>query len=301
VLAALPPSAFGDDPDGTWATSRAGALRRLRHFIARVLPRFGPHQDGMLRGSWHLAHSLLSPYLNVGLLHPREVCDAVERAYRAGRVPIASAEGYLRQVLGWREYIWGCYWLHGPGYGASNALGARKPLLPLYRDPERTHMRCAAEALESVRAHAYAHHIERLMVLGNLALLSGVRPRALADWMQASFIDGGEWVMWPNAIGMALYADGGLMTSKPYAASGAYIDRMSDFCPHCRYDPRERMGPDACPFTTLYWHFFARHRERFAYHPRVRTTVAALDRLRDREALEARAKQVLRGLGSGEI
>jgi deoxyribodipyrimidine photolyase-related protein len=301
VLRSLPANGFGADPDGTWASSRTGARKRLEHFIAHVLPRFGPHQDAMLSSSWHLAHSLLSPYLNLGLLHPKEVCHATEAAYRAGRVPIASAEGFLRQVLGWREYIWGSYWLFGKDYGARNALSAKRALLPLYEQPARTQMRCVRSALDSVEQHGYAHHIQRLMVLGNLGLLAGVRPRALSDWMQVSFVDGGEWVMWPNVIGMALFADGGRLSTKPYAAGGAYIGRMSDACRGCVYRPKQRVGDRACPFTTLYWSFFGKHGERFAKHPRVRLVVQAFAKLPDRERLEARARSVLRGLERGEI
>jgi len=301
VLRALPGSAFGAAPDGTWATTRQGALRRLEHFTRELLPRFGPHQDAMLHGSWHMAHSLLSPYLNLGLLHPREVCDAAQAAYRQGRVPLASVEGFVRQVLGWREYIWGCYWYFGREYRASNSLRAHRPLLPLFTEPERTHMQCVRDALTSVEQHAYAHHIQRLMVLGNLTLIAGVAPLALADYMQASFIDGGEWVMWPNVLGMATYADGGRMSTKPYAAGGAYIHRMSDACGRCRYNPRERTGPSACPLTSLYWAFYARHRERFETHPRVRPNLLGLAKLRDREATLAHAEQVLKGLERGEV
>jgi deoxyribodipyrimidine photolyase-related protein len=301
VLRDLPASAFGSDPDGTWATTRAGALRRLEQFIEHALPRFGPHQDAMLHDAWHMAHSLLSPYLNLGLLHPREVCDAVEAAYRLGTVDIACAEGFVRQVLGWREYIWGTYWLFGPAYGRTNALDAKRALLPLYKDPTRTKMRCVRDALDSVSAHAYAHHIQRLMVLGNLALLAGVVPRQLADWMQYSFIDGGEWVMWPNVLGMALFADDGRMSTKPYAAGGAYIHRMSDACQRCPYDPKQRTGPDACPFSTLYWNFYAAHRRRFENNPRVRPVLLGLAKLQDIEVIKVRARQVLEGLERGEI
>jgi deoxyribodipyrimidine photolyase-related protein len=256
----------------------------------------------MLEGEWRLAHSLLSSSMNIGLLHPREVCDAVEAAYRAGDVPIASAEGYIRQVIGWREYVWGTFWLWMPGFRRRNALGARRPLPPAYREgPEATRMACVSAALAGVRDHAYAHHIQRLMVLGNLALLAGVRPTELVDWMWASFIDGAEWVMIPNVVGMALHADGGRMMTKPYPAGGAYIDRMSDHCGGCRYDPRRRTGDDACPFTTLYWDFLDRHRERFAGNGRMRQQVRGLERLRDLPEVRERAAQVLRLLDAGRL
>jgi len=301
VLRELPPLAFGAAPDGTWATTRAAALRRLKHFIEQVLPGFGPYQDVMLHRSWHMSHSMLSAYLNLGLLHPREVCDAIVAAYESGGVPLASAEGCLRQILGWREYIWGTYWLFGPEYGSSNSLNAQRALLPLYTDPSRTRMQCMKDALHSIDEHAYAHHIQRLMVLGNLSLLAGVQPLELARYMQVSFIDGGEWVMWPNVIGMALYADGGKMSTKPYAGGGAYIHRMSDACQRCSYRPTERTGEHACPFTTLYWSFFARHRDRFVDHPRVRNMIRGLDRLKDRRETLEHAEQILRGLSEGTV
>jgi deoxyribodipyrimidine photolyase-related protein len=306
VLDSLPDTCVGADPDGTWATSRAEARRRLDHAVAEVLPRFGPHEDAMLAGNWHLAHTLLSPYLNIGLLRPREVCDAVEAAYRRGEVPIASAEGFIRQVIGWREYVWGLYWLWMPSYRGENALGARRPLPPVFTaDPTggphaaATHMACVASALGSVHDHAWAHHIQRLMVLGNLALLAGVDPWALTQWMWASFVDGAEWVMLPNVIGMALHADGGRMATKPYAAGGAYIDRMSDHCRGCRYDRTRRTGPDACPFTTLYWDFLDRHRDRFLSNARVAQQVRAADRLGDLDAVRDRAAEVLALLDAG--
>ncbi len=290
VLADLPDSCWGASPDGTWPTSRAEALRRLRHAVDEVLPHFGPHEDAMLSGNWHLAHTLLSPALNIGLLHPREVCDAAERAYREGRVPIASAEGFMRQVIGWREYVWGLYWLWMPGYRDENELDAQRPLPPVYRGAP-TQMACVASALASVHDHAWAHHIQRLMVLSNLALLAGVQPWALTDWMWAGFVDGAEWVMLPNVIGMALHADGGRMATKPYAAGGAYIDRMSDHCGGCAYDRQKRTGPDACPFTTLYWDFLDRHRDRFLRNARVAQQVRAADRLGDLDGVRARAER----------
>lgn len=300
VLDSLPGDAFGREPDGTWATTRRGALSRLRHFVDQVLPQFGPHQDAMLEGEWAMAHSLLSPYLNVGLLHPREVCDAVEEAYRSGRVPIASAEGMMRQVLGWREYVWGVYWLWMPGYRTKNELGAARALPPVY-EGSGTAMRCVASTIESVTHHAYAHHIQRLMVLANLALLAGVRPDDLVDWMRVSFVDGAEWVMLPNVIGMGLYADGGLMSSKPYAAGGNYINRMSNYCGDCRYDPRARSSEDACPFTTLYWDFLDRHSDELRANRRMGRQLGGLQRLDDLPAVRDRAREVLRRLEDGRL
>ena len=291
---------WGDPPDGTWATSRRAALARLRHVVEEVLPRFGPHEDAVLESSWAMAHTLLSPYLNLGMLHPREVADAVEDAYRAGDVPVASAEGLLRQVIGWREYVWGLYWHLGEGYASRNELGADRPLPPALAEG-RTEMRCVAQATAGVAAHGWVHHIQRLMVLGNLCLLTGVRPAELTRWMRTSFVDGAEWVMVPNVVGMALHADGGVMATKPYASGGAYIDRMSDHCGRCPYDPRRRTGEDACPFTTLYWDFLDRHRERFEGNHRMGNQLAGLRRRDDLDEIRARATEVLDRLDAGEL
>jgi len=300
VLADLPVGCWGAPPDGTWATSRAEALRRLDHVVEHVLPNFGPHEDAMSSRSWHLGHSLLSPYLNLGLLRPGEVCDAAEVAYRSGRAPIASVEGFIRQIIGWREYVWGVYWAWMPSYRAANALGATRPLPPLFSGAP-TAMRCCASTMADIGAHGWTHHIQRLMILGNLSLLSGVDPWQLTEWMWASFVDGAEWVMLPNVIGMALHADGGRMATKPYAAGGAYIDRMSDYCRGCRYDRKQRTGPDACPFTTLYWDFLDRHHDRFVKNPRVARQVRAAERLADLPAVRARAAEVLGLLAAGEL
>ena len=301
VVADLPSTVWGAPPDGVWATSRAEALRRLHHFVEHLLPVFGPHEDAMLADNWHLAHSLLAQYLNIGLLHPREVCDAVEAAYRDGHVPIASAEGFIRQVIGWREYVWGLYWLWGEAYGASNDLGATRPLPPLFEGRAATEMRCVSVTLQTLYDHAWVHHIQRLMILGNLALLAGVDPRAMTDWMWAGFVDGGEWVMVPNVVGMALHADGGKMATKPYAAGGAYIAKMSDYCRGCRFDRTKRTGPDACPFTTLYWDFIDRHADRFARNPRMARQVAASRQLADLPAVRQRAAAVLERLDAGAL
>jgi deoxyribodipyrimidine photolyase-related protein len=255
----------------------------------------------MLSTSWHLAHTLLSPYLNLGLLHPKEICDEIESAYRSGLVPIASAEGLLRQVIGWREFVWGSYWHWMPSYRGRNELEATRELPPVFRGKASTQMRCVESTLGAVHDHGYAHHIQRLMILGNLCLLAGVRPEELVEWMWASFVDGAEWVMLPNVLGMALYADGGLMATKPYASGGAYIDKMSDYCKDCVYDRKKRTGEDACPFTTLYWDFLARHEGKFARNPRVAQQVRAAHRLSDLEEVRVRAVQVLLRLDRGEL
>ncbi len=300
VLADLPTSCWGADPDGTWATSRSEALRRLDYVVTSVLPTFGPHEDAMLSSSWHLSHTLLSSSLNLGLLLPGEVCDAVDAACRKGAIPLASAEGFIRQVIGWREYVWGCYWKWMPEYRVVNALDAHRPLPPLFTGSP-TSMRCVSHVMDEVRDHGYAHHIQRLMILGNLGLLAGIEPMALNEWMWASFVDAAEWVMLPNVLGMALFADGGQMATKPYAAGGAFINKMSDYCGSCRYDRKVRTGPDACPFTTLYWSFLDRHRDRFARNARVAQQVAGLGRLSDLDGVRQRSDDVLAALDAGEL
>jgi deoxyribodipyrimidine photolyase-related protein len=301
VIDELRPHCWGAEPDGTWATTRVGAMARLDHFVDEVLPMFGPHEDAMVERSWHLAHSVLSAYLNIGLLLPGEVCDAVQDAYDEGRVDIASAEGFIRQVVGWREYVWGVYWRWMPEYRTRNELGADRPVPPVFRGEAGTDMHCVGSCMEALHDRGYNHHIQRLMILGNLALLHGVEPLAMADWMWSRFVDGAEWVMLPNVIGMSQWADGGMMATKPYAAGGNYIDTMSDYCGSCRYDRRKRVGPDACPFTTLYWDFLARHRERLVRNPRIARQVRAAERLADLPAVRERAVEVRRRLDDGTL
>ena len=300
VLTVIEPHCQGERPIGLWATTRAGAMERLRHFLRELLPGFGPHEDAMTTSSWHLAHSLLSPYLNIGLLTPREVCDAVQNEYTNGKVPLASAEGFIRQVIGWREYVWGLYWLWMPDYKQMNALEADQPLPRCFSTGE-TQMRCVSTVLGEVHQHAWAHHIQRLMIIGNLTLINGSSPQALTEWMWANFVDGAEWVMVPNVIGMSQFADGGKMATKPYASGGAYIDKMSDYCKGCRYKRTERTGPDACPFTTLYWDFMARHESRFGKNPRVAQQVRAAFKLKDLDEVRKRAIEVRAGLAEGRI
>ena len=294
------PGAFGAAPDGLWATSRAGALRRLTQFIDEVLPLFGPHEDAVLGAEWKMAHSALSPYLNIGLLHPGEVVDAAERAYVEGRVAIESAEGFIRQIIGWREYVWGLYWLWMPEYRASNALDADQPLPAAFTGAE-TDMACVSHTVQGIDARAWVHHIERLMILGNLSLTSGARPQALVGWMWRSFIDGAEWVMLPNVIGMALYADGGRMATKPYASGGAYINRMSDHCSGCRFDPTKRIGEHACPFTTLYWDFLARNEPALRSNHRLGNQLGSMRKLKDLPAVRERAVDVRARLVDGSL
>ena len=300
VIAMMPATATGLAPRGLWATDRAGALRRLDHFVDEVLPVFGAYEDAMLSNDWHLAHSLLSPYLNLGLLLPGEVCDAVEAAYRAGRVPINSAEGFIRQVIGWREYIWGVYWLW-PEHSDRNVLGNDRPLPPAFTGAAETEMRCVAGTVTAVDERSWTHHIPRLMILANLANLVGVRPSAVVEWMWSQFVDGAEWVMIPNVIGMGMWADGGAMATKPYVSGGAYINRMSDYCGDCRFNPRLRTGENACPFTSLYWDFIARHAGLLGSNPRMARAVRSFERLSDGEATRARAAEVIDGLMAGTL
>ena len=301
VLGELGAAAFGDDPAGWWPTSRAQALEQLHHAVDVILPMFGPHEDVIVERSWHVAHTLLSPALNIGLLLPEEVADAAEEAYRSGRVPIASAEGFIRQVIGWREYVWGTYWREMPGYRDRNELDAHAALPIAFRDPTRTEMRCVRHAVEGIQARGWAHHIQRLMVLANLCTLLGVEPSEVVAWMTDSFVDGDEWVMLPNLIGMGLHADGGLMATKPYVSGGRYLARMTDHCKPCRFDPTKRTGDDACPYTTLYWDFLDRHRERFERNPRMAQSVRGLDRLSDLTEVRIRAKTVIGQLAEGSL
>ena len=292
---------IGYSPDTTWATTRKGALAQLKNFIDNHFAQFGPYEDAMALDNWALHHSLLSPYLNNGLLHAQEVVDAAEAAFKTGDIPIASAEGFVRQVIGWREYVNGMYWYLGPDYRENNQLGASRPLLPLFSDSTKTQMNCVKTIVSDIETRAWVHHIPRLMVLSNLALITGTNPQEFLDWMREVFIDASEWVMVPNVIGMGLHADGGAMMSKPYAAGGAYISRMGSYCKSCVYDPKLRIGETACPFTTLYWDFLDRHKESFVKNHRMSQQVNGLKRLSDLDDLRLRAQQVLDGLDKGAI
>jgi deoxyribodipyrimidine photolyase-related protein len=302
IVASLGPGTWGAPPDGTWPVTREQALRRLGEFIATALSPFGAHEDAMLQDEWKLAHSVLSSSMNLGLLHPGEVAEAAEVAFRVGDAPINSVEGFIRQVIGWREYVWGVYWLWMPdGYRDRNALGATRPVPPAFTGEATTDMACVSSAMSHLHDHGYTHHIERLMVFGNLALTAGVDPQAMTDWMWASFVDGAEWVMLPNVIGMALHADGGQMATKPYASGGAYINKMSDSCKGCRYNPKKRVGDDACPYTTLYWDFLARNEEAFSSNHRMSQQLAGMRRLKDLDDVRERAVQVLIQLDEGTV
>ncbi len=292
---------LGMQPSQTWATTRNGALAQLANFVEHHLDGFGPYEDAITSENWALHHSLLSPYLNNGLLHAKEVVDAVLAAYGLGKARIESVEAFVRQVIGWREYINGMYWFLGEDYRERNELGAHRKLLPLFSDSSKTRMACVRSVVADVEQRAWAHHIPRLMVLSNLALVTGTNPQEFLDWMREQFIDAAEWVMVPNIIGMGVHADGGQLMTKPYAAGGAYISRMTNFCKGCQYDPKLRVGQTACPFTTLYWDFLDRHHEAFAKNHRMFQQVNGLQRLSDLPDLRLRARQVLEGLEHGEI
>ncbi len=269
---------FGDLASFGWAVTREEALEALEHFVSECLPRFGDFQDAMKTGGDFLFHSVLSPYLNIGLLLPEEVCKAALAVYEDGSAALAAVEGFLRQILGWREYIRGIYWLKMPGYPKSNFFGADRPL-PSFYWTGQTDLKCLGEAIRATRKNAYAHHIQRLMITGNFALLAGLSPAEVEEWYLIVYADAFEWVELPNTHGMALYADGGLLGSKPYAASGAYIDRMSDYCKGCAYDVKTKLGEKACPFNYLYWYFLIRNEEKLAGNPRMAIPYRTLGRM----------------------
>ena len=292
---------LGHTPSTTWATTRAGALKQLKNFIEKHLNNFGPLEDAMTTENWAVHHSLLSPYINVGLLHPGEVVLAAEKAFQKGLTTIESAEGFIRQIIGWREYVNGMYWFLGADYRNKNELGAKRKLLPLFKDPDKTSMNCVKETITDIQDRAWVHHIPRLMVLSNLALVTGTNPQEFLQWMRETFIDASDWVMVPNVIGMGVHADGGQLMTKPYAAGGAYISRMSNYCKGCAYNPKNRVGDDACPFTTLYWDFLGRNREVFSKNHRMAQQYFGLNRLSDQPQIRERALEVLEGLSKGKI
>ena len=292
---------LGHTATTTWATTRQGALAQLDYFIEHHLAGFGPYEDAVAADNWAMHHSLLSPYLNNGLLHASELVAAATKAYELGKAPIESVEAFVRQVIGWREYINGMYWFLGEDYRERNGLNATRKLLPLFTDSSKTKMNCVGNVVANMEKRAWVHHIPRLMILSNLALVTGTNPQEFLDWMREQFIDATEWVMVPNVIGMAVHADGGTLMTKPYAAGGAYISRMTQYCKGCAYDPKLRAGSNACPFTTLYWDFLDRHSETFVKNHRMSQQVNGLKRLSDLPELRERAQEVLAGLEAGTI
>lgn len=280
-------STVGTDGPRLFAVTPGEAHQALRRFVDHRLDPFGPHEDAILAGDPWMAHSLLSVPQNLGVLHPLEAVHAAEGAYRAGTARLNSAEGFIRQVLGWREYIWHLFWHFGPGYSRSNEMSHHTALPSWFTelDAESVTAACLSSALAGVRERGWVHHIPRLMILGNHALHREYDPAELSEWYATSFVDGFAWVMPPNVVGMSQYADGGRVASKPYGAGGAYINRMSDHCGGCAFDPRVRTGDDACPFTAGYWQFVHRHRDQLAGNARTARAVASLDRLPDLDAL----------------
>ncbi|MCS6793235.1 MAG: cryptochrome/photolyase family protein [Oscillatoriaceae bacterium SKYG93] len=274
---------YGNAEPFRWAVSREGALQVLDYFIEKRLPNFGYYQDAMIAGEETMWHSLISPYLNIGLLHPLEVIQAAERAFFEKRLPINSIEGFIRQILGWREYMRGLYIYLGAEYPEKNWFNHTEPLPDFFWNAEKTNMNCLRQVLIQVQQTGYAHHIQRLMVLSNFALIAGLNPQELENWFHAAFIDSYDWVMQTNVIGMGLFADGGILASKPYASSANYINRMSNYCQNCQFDWRDRLGENACPFNFLYWNFLERNRDKLKKQGRLSFILANLERMSSEE------------------
>jgi deoxyribodipyrimidine photolyase-related protein len=293
---------FGTLEPFHYAVTHEQALMELDHFITYLLPHFGDYQDAMVAGEPYLYHSLISSYLNVGLLLPLEICEKAEAAYRSGNAPLNAVEGFIRQILGWREYIRGIYWQFMPEYGDRNTLNATRPLPDFYWTAQ-TKMFCVAEAVRHTRDHAYSHHIQRLMITGNFALLAGLDVKAVQEWYLAVYSDAYEWVEMPNTLGMALFGDGGVVASKPYAASGKYIHRMSNYCEKCHYDPEVMTGENACPFNALYWDFLVRHAEKFRGNQRMPYVFSTWDKFtpEKQQAIRAQAAVSLQKMSEGTL
>jgi deoxyribodipyrimidine photolyase-related protein len=269
---------IGRDGPRRFAASRAEAIAALDDFVTHRLADFGPYEDAMMSGDPFLAHSLLSAPLNLGLLAPGEVVTAAVDAYHAGRAPLPSVEGFVRQVMGWREYMWHLYWHLGAEYVNTNYLDAQTPPPNWFEQLQSTAISaaCLSDVMAGVAERGWAHHIPRLMILANWALQRGYEPSAVTDWFQRAFVDGYPWVMAANVVGMGLFADGGIVATKPYVAGGAYINRMSNYCGGCRYSPTVRVGDDACPFTAGYWWFLDRNHDLLAGNHRMSRALAGL-------------------------
>lgn len=272
-----------------WPLNRDEALKDLDHFIKNILPNFGDYQDAMSVSSWRMFHSLLSFALNSKMLSPQEVVKRAEQSWQEGNITIATAEGFIRQILGWREYMRGMYWHHMPGYVEHNTFEHKTPL-PDWFWTGQTKMQCLSKSIGQSLEHAYAHHIQRLMIIGNFALLAGIDPGALHRWYLGIYIDAFEWVELPNTVGMSQYADGGLLASKPYVSTAAYVDRMSDYCKGCHYDKKKREGENACPFNALYWDFFIRHDKKLSGNHRLGMVYRQIEKM-DQSAIEALQEQ----------
>ncbi|MBV2134895.1 cryptochrome/photolyase family protein [Pseudomonas sp. MAP12] len=292
---------YGRHDGFDYPVTHAEAEQLWQHFLDFGLGAFGDYQDAMASGEPFLFHARISAALNVGLLDVRRLCADVETAYRQGRVALNAAEGFIRQLIGWREYVRGIYWLQMPGYAQRNAFGNTRPL-PAFYWSGQTRMNCMRQAIGQTLEHAYAHHIQRLMVTGNFALLAGIVPAQLCDWYLAVYLDAFDWVELPNVLGMVLHADGGYLGSNPYCASGQYIKRMSDYCQGCAYRVNESTTDDACPFNALYWHFLMRHRDRLEGNPRLGMVYKNLARMDEgkQQALWQRGEALLARLDGGE-
>ncbi|CAI8357005.1 MAG: (6-4) photolyase [Opitutia bacterium UBA7350] len=293
---------FGDLQPFHYAVTRHDALTVLKQFIEERLPSFGDYQDAMLQDEPWMYHSHIGHYLNCGLLHPLECIKNAEAAYHEGSAPLNAVEGFIRQILGWREYVRGIYWLKMPNYEKANFFEADRALPPLYWGA-LTRMNCLGQCVRETRENAYAHHIQRLMVLGNFALLAGIDPREVNDWFHVVYADAYQWVELPNVSGMSLFADGGLLASKPYSSSGAYINKMSNYCRACSYSVSTKAGPKACPFNYLYWNFLQRNRLRLKGNQRLAMTYRTLDKMTpERQTeIETDAARFLGDLDKGEL
>ncbi|WP_409433428.1 cryptochrome/photolyase family protein [Litorimonas sp. RW-G-Af-16] len=293
------PNRFGKVDDFFYGVTRDDALKSLDYFVDNGLEKFGDYQDAMVGNEAFLFHSLLSPYLNAGLLAPLEICQKIEAAYKNDTAPLNAVEGYIRQIIGWREFVRGIYWREMPGYEMQNFLEAERPLPEFYWTGE-TDMRCLSKSIGQTIDHAYAHHIQRLMITGNFALLIGADPYAVHEWYLSVYIDAFEWVELPNTLGMSQFGDGGLLGSKPYASSGSYINRMSDYCGDCKYNVKDRVGDKACPFNSLYWHFLNRNEDKLRGNPRLNMPYANLDKMDEetRDGLMEQADKFLDGLST---
>ena len=271
---------FGSLDNYWFGATRVDAERAFDAFVEKALPCFGDYQDAMLKDQKFLYHALISIYLNVGLLDPLAICRRVEDEYRKGRAPLNAVEGFIRQIIGWREYVRGIYWREMPGYDEHNALEANRDLPDFYWSG-KTDMACMKTCITQTRDEAYAHHIQRLMVTGNFALIAGINPKQLHIWYLSVYADAFEWVELPNTLGMSQFGDGGLLASKPYASSGSYINKMSDYCKNCNYSVNKKEGQDACPFNYLYWDFIGRHSARFKSNPRMAMMVSSYGKFSD--------------------
>jgi deoxyribodipyrimidine photolyase-related protein len=286
-------SFIGNDGPRKFAGTRAEALAALEHFVDQQLALFGPYEDAIFDGEWVLAHSMLSAPMNLGLLDPLEVAARAEQAYREGKAPIQSVEGFVRQVIGWRDYVWHLYWEFGDEYLNENFLNAEEELPKSWLElaPEQIEASCVSKTIGNTRDNGWAHHIQRLMILGNVALQRGYSPRAMNEWLIDAFVDGTPWVMPANSIGMSLFADGGRMSTKPYAAGGAYVNRMSNYCGGCKFDPKVRVGETACPITAGYWNFLATNKEKLSGNQRMWQAYSGLKRLADIDAVVAQESE----------